>query len=273
MMMIALFLAAVLEKGVAGYAALDLDSGRRIEVHGGDRFPMGSVFKLPTAIALLRRVDRGEFHLDQSVTITPDEFVGGWSPIRENAHGKPVTMTLGELLRFMLGESDNTAADKVLAMIGGPEVVTKTIRDFGIDDIRVDRSERILGRDSADKMAYANDPRDTSTPNAMIALLSKIYFREEGLSPQSHALMFNIMASTPRGKTKLPAAVPPGSVVAHKTGLMPGVSNDVGIVTTPDGKHHFAIAVFVKASPLKDEEKDAQVREIAHNLYEQLAQR
>jgi beta-lactamase class A len=271
MMMIALLLAAVLDKGVAGYAALNLDTGRRIEVRGDERFPMGSVFKLPAAIALLRRVDRGAFHLDQSVTITPDEFVGGWSPIRDSAHGKPVTMTLGELLRFMLGESDNTAADKVLSMIGGPEAVTKTIRDLGIQDIRVDRSERILGRDSADMIAYANDPRDTSTPNAMINLLRKIYLREDGLSPESHALMFNIMASTPRGKTKIPAAVPPGSVVVHKTGLMPGVSNDVAIVTIPDGKHHYAIAVFVKASPLSDEQKDAEVREIAHGLYEQLS--
>src|ERR1041385_2124866 len=108
MMMTALFLAAVLNKGVAGYAALNLDTGRRIEVRGDERFPMGSVFKLPTAIALLRRVDRGQFHLDQSVTVTPDEFVGGWSPIRDKANGKPVTMTLGELLRAMLGDSDNT---------------------------------------------------------------------------------------------------------------------------------------------------------------------
>jgi len=269
-MMTALFLAAVLNKGIAGYAALNLETGRRIEVRGDERFPMGSVFKLPTAIALLRRVDRGQFHLDQSVTIAPDEFVGGWSPIRDNAHGKPVTMTLGELLRAMLGDSDNTAADKILAMLGGPDVVTRTIRELGIEDMRVDRSERILGHDSADMIAYANDARDTSTPNAMIILLRRIYQREEGLSPESHALLFNIMASSPRGKTKIPAAVPPGSVVAHKTGLMPGVSNDVAIVTTPDGKHHFAIAVFVKASSLSDEQKDAQVREIAHELYEQL---
>ena len=60
--------------GVVGYAALNLDTGQHFAERGDKRFPMGSVFKFPTAIALMRRVDAGEFKLDQSVTITPDEF-------------------------------------------------------------------------------------------------------------------------------------------------------------------------------------------------------
>src|SRR5436853_81274 len=105
--------------GVAGYAALDLDTGKRVVERGDERFPMGSVFKFPAAIALMRRVDAGELKLDQKVTITPEEFSLGYSPIRDNAKGQPVTMTLDELLQNMLGGSDNTAADKVLSILGG----------------------------------------------------------------------------------------------------------------------------------------------------------
>ena len=256
--------------GVAGYAALNLDSGRHIAERGDERFPMGSVFKFPTAIALMRRVDAGEFKLDQSVTITPDEFSLGYSPIRDNAHGEPVTMTLRELLESMLGVSDNTAADKILAMIGGPQYVTKVIRDLGIKDIRVDRNERTLCTESLkDMLAYSRDPRDTATPNAMIELLRIFYLRKDKLKPASHDLMMKIMENTKTGPNRIRAAVPAGSVVAHKTGQMPGTLNDAAIVTSPDGKHHIAIVVFTKGSKIEDvEERDEMIRRNVREMWE-----
>jgi len=259
--------------GVAGYAAMNLDTGQRVASHGDERFPMGSVFKFPTTIALLQRVDRGEFRLDQRVTITPEEFSMGWSPIRDNAHGQSVTMTLRELLVFSLGQSDNSAVDKILSMIGGPEVVTQTLRTLGIKDIRVDRKENDFGRDAvADMLAYSRDPRDTSTPNAMVDLLRLVYLRKEKLSPSSHNLMMTIMETSMTGPHRIREAMPAATIVAHKTGTMPGTSNDIAIVSSLDGKHHVAIAVLTKGSKMSEEDRDALIRELTMSAWSTLTQ-
>jgi beta-lactamase class A len=276
--MIALFLAAALQSGdglqpvparaqarahIGGYAAINLDTGKRVALNGDERFPMASVFKVPAAIALLQRVDRGEFRLDQKVTITPAEFSRGWSPIRDAANGQTVTMSLREMLVFLLSVSDNTAVDKAFTMMGGPVEVTKALRKLGIEGIRVDRKENEVGRDAvADPDAYARDPRDTATPNAMADLLRLIYRRKVKLSPSSHALMMSLMELSPTGPRRLRETFA-GSIVAHKTGNMPGTANDVGIVTTIDGKHHLAIAIFTKASKMSEDERDAAIRELA----------
>ena len=259
--------------GVAGYAAMNLDTGQRVASHGDERFPMGSVFKFPTTIALLQRVDRGEFRLDQRVTITPQEFSMGWSPIRDNAHGQSVTMTLRELLVFSLGQSDNSAVDKILSMTGGPEVVTQTLLTLGIKDIRVDRKENDFGRDAvADMLAYSRDPRDTSTPNAMVDLLRLVYLRKEKLSPSSHNLMMTIMETSMTGPHRIREAMPAATIVAHKTGTMPGTSNDVAIVSSLDGKHHVAIAVLTKGSKMSEEDRDALIRELTMSAWSTLTQ-
>ena len=262
-MIAALFLATALSSGVGGYAAIDLDTGKRVAMNGDERFPMASVFKIPAAIALLQRVDRGEFKLEQKITITPAEFSRGWSPLRDAARGQAITMSLREMLVYMLPLSDNTAVDKAFTMMGGPAETTKVLRKLGIKGVRVDRRENEVGRDAmADPAAYALDPRDTATPNAMADLLRMIYKRKVKLSHASNDLMMSLMELSPTGQHRLREAFA-GSTVAHKTGNMPGTANDVGIVSTLDGKHHMAIAVFTKASKMTDAEQDAAIRELA----------
>src|SRR5262249_5639543 len=143
---------------------------------------------------------------------------------------------------------------------------------LGIRDIRVDRNERGLGRDAtADMLAYSRDPRDTSTPNAMIDLLRIFYLRKEKLKPASHDLMMKIMTETKTGPNRIKAAVPEGSIVAHKTGQMPGTLNDAAIVTSPDGKHHIAILVFTKGSKIEDvEQRDDMIRRDVKRMWEQV---
>src|SRR5690242_16928051 len=102
-------IAAIIAKvpATVGVAALDLETGRRVSIRGGERFPMGSVFKFPVALAFLKRIDAGEFSLDTSITIQPSEFCPvGRSPIRDNAKGQPVTMTYAAILDAMLRDSD-----------------------------------------------------------------------------------------------------------------------------------------------------------------------
>src|SRR4028118_1041152 len=123
--MITIILAAILQlppqksDAVIGVSAIHLESGKRLSVRGTDRFPMGSVYKFLIALAVLRRVDAGTLSLQQSVTIEPEDFSLGHSPLRDAAHGRPITLTVRELLRHMVSISDNTASDTLLALVGG----------------------------------------------------------------------------------------------------------------------------------------------------------
>ncbi|HEX7151856.1 MAG TPA: class A beta-lactamase [Thermoanaerobaculia bacterium] len=253
---------------VIGVTAVHLESGRRISIRGGERFPMGSVYKFPIGIAVLRQVDSGKLSLTQEVTVQPKDFYPrGWSPLRDEAKGQPVTRTVGQLLELMVSISDNTASDVLLALVGGPKAATRP-------NVRIDRSEKEIMTDIAKDgdAAYGTDPRDTTTPDAMADLLVSFWKTREGLSPASHALLLKHLTDSPTGERKLRAAVPEGWSVAHKSGMMPQTSNDVGILTSPDGKHHIVIAVFAKQSTSEYKVIDADVAAvtravIAHFLH------
>src|SRR5688572_10705196 len=82
--------------------------------------------KFPIAIAVLRRVDAGTLSLDTAVTIEPKDFSPGWSPLRDRAKGKRVTVTNRELLALMLRDSDNTPCDYYIRLLGA-KAITREI--------------------------------------------------------------------------------------------------------------------------------------------------
>ena len=261
-------LTAIIAKTPAtvGVAAVDLKSGSLIAIRGDERFPMASVFKVPVALTFLRQVDAGKFHLDEKVTIPVSIFAPGFSPIRDHAHGQPVTMTYGEVLAAMLRDSDNTAADFLLPKVGGGAAVTKRMRELGIRAIRVDRTEREMAYDlhKLGTARFTADPRDTATPNAAIELLRIIERGGEGLSPASHALVIKLMSDTTTGPKRIKAGLPPGTLFAHKTGTMPGGANDIGILM----KERILIAVFTKASTTEAmEPREGAIAELARAVY------
>ena len=250
-----------------GLTAIHLETGRTVSIRGGERFPMGSVYKVPIGIAVLKLVDAGKLTLEQKVTIEPKDFAGGWSPLRDEAKGKAVTRSVGELLELMVSISDNTASDALLKLIGGPKIATT-------NDVRVDRSEKEIHEDiekhGAD--AYTRDVRDTTTPDAMAKLLVRLWRNELGLSKKSHALLVKHMTDSPTGKEKLRAAAPKGWEVAHKSGMMPRTSNDVGILTAPGGKQHIVIAVFATRATSDYAAIDADVAAAARAAIAELMQ-
>lgn len=259
---------------VIGVAAIHLESGRRLSVRGTERFPMGSVYKFPIALTVLRRVDGGELALSQEVTIAPKDFAPGWSPLREQAKGKAITLTVGQLLRHMVSISDNTASDALLRLAGGPPAVSARMAELGFGGLRLDRSETQMAGDLAKpngKAHYAIDVRDTATPEDMAALLFAFWRGRDGLSKESHALLVTMMTETVTGARRIKAAVPKGATVAHKTGTMPGTANDVAVVTTPDGANHIVIAIFTKGASAKNEICEDDIAAVARKVYEALA--
>lgn len=232
-----------------GVTAIHLETGERVSTRGAEHFPMGSVYKFPIALTVLRRVDAGTLSLTQKVTIEPDDFAGGWSPIRDAANGKAVTHTIAELLEAMVMMSDNTASDILLELTGGPGAVSTRMAELGAARVRVDRSEKqILAELNKPgyEERYGSDVRDSATPDAMADLLVTFWKGRDGLSRASHDLLAKWMLESPTGERKLRTALPGGWTLAHKSGQMPRTSNDVGVLISPDGKQHIAIALFSK---------------------------
>lgn len=258
-------------QGRVGIAATKLETGETVALNDEQQFPMQSVYKFPIAMAVLAQVDQGRLALDQRVRVEPDDFVSELqhSPIRdENPQG--VELSLADLLRYMVVESDGTACDVLLALIGGPDVATQYLRGLGIDDIAVVNTEKEIGQDNA--VQY----RNYATPKDAVALL-RLLHEGQGLSDASRALLLQLMTETPTGPNRIKGLLPEGTPVAHKTGssrTVDGVTaatNDVGIVTLPDGEH-FAIAVFVADSTADDAARELVIAKAARAAWDTWAQ-
>ena len=230
--------------GPVGVAVSLIGSDEVVAVNGQKHFPMQSVYKLPIGMAILHQIDQGRLKLDQKVVVKPNEYVGSGqlSPLRDR-NPRGVELTINELLTYAVSVSDGTASDVLLRVAGGAEAVMSYLRGLGIDGVMVLDTEMAIGRDS--EVQY----RNWATPESALALL-RIVADGRSLSPASHELLIKLLTETQTGPKRIKGMLPPGTVVAHKTGSsgtsggLTRATNDIGLVTLPDGKQ-MAVAVFV----------------------------
>lgn len=254
-------------KGRVGVAAVVLETGETVSLSPHDHFPMQSVYKLPIGMAVMKQVDAGKLKLEQKVRVTKNDFIGRnqHSPIRDkNPNG--VEMSVGELLRFAISESDGTASDVLMKLAGGPGVVQAYLSELKITDMIVLNTEKELGQDQ--QVQY----RNWASPEAAVALLRALHERR-GLSESSQTLLLKVMIESTPGAKRLKGLLPVGTVVAHKTGTSgsrngaTAATNDIGIVTLPNGRH-VAIAVFVSDSPADEATREGVIAKVAKAVWD-----
>ncbi len=254
---------------VVGVSVLHLESSRRVSYRGGERFQMASVFKVPVAIAVLDAVENGRLRLDQDVEIRESdrEEVG---PIYDS--WKPgVRVTVAYMVDVMLVDSDNTAADKLIELLGGPAAVEKALTAKGVPGIRISLDEKGMGAAiRTDLAALERGEQNGATPDAMAALLGRL-FKGELLPGPSTLRVLDAMRRCATGDRRLRAGLPKGTEVRDKTGTLRSCSNDAGIVTLPDGTH-LVVAVFTRGGtdPAK---RDAAIASVARAAWEAFAPR
>lgn len=229
--------------GRIGVAAMDLDAGGQIFINGDMPFPMASTAKVAVAATFLEQVEKGTYRLDQQFPMMiPVRETGTRSAEAPLRPGE--VMTAQSLMELMITRSHNEATDGLIRAVGGFENVNNWLSRKGISGQRLDHTMATLVRDDGKvDPARVIDTRTSSTPRAMIALLAAID-RGGVLAPESRAVLLDTMTRTSTGKTRIRAGVPEGTLVAHKTGTLAGVTDDVGIVRLPDGRH-LAVAFFV----------------------------
>ena len=201
-----------------GIAAVDLSNGQSISIKGNTPFPMASTVKVAVAALYLAQVDHGQRSLDDTINGTP----------------------VRSLMARMLIHSDNRATDILLKDLGGPTALHDWLHQNGVTGLRVDRTIAQLLSDKRDLW----DRRDSSTPQAMVDLLRRIY-RAELIRPESRNYLLGLMSRCETGKNRMKALLPYGTTVEHKTGTLTGLADDVGFITMPDG-HRIAVAIFTR---------------------------
>jgi len=257
---------AGLAKGRVGVSAVVLETGEMLaSLNSHEHFPMQSVYKLPISMAVMKQVDSGKLKLDQIVKIAREDYVphGSHSPIRDRNRA---ALSVNELLRFAISESDGTASDVLLKLAGGPETVQAFLGELDLKDLIIRDTEKALAED------HSVQYRNYATPDAAVGLLRALYQRR-GLSEASQALLLKYMIESTPGAKRLKGLLPAGTIVAHKTGTsgtekgITAATNDIGIINLPNGKH-LAIAVFVSDSPADEAVREAVIARIAKAVWD-----
>jgi len=286
-------------QGTVGVASMHLETGRTLRLHADEFFPMASTVKIAVAAVILDVVDSGEVSLASQIPVARSEMTPG-GPLGSVRWRPGLEFSIADLITCMITESDNTAADVLYRVAGGPSAVRAYLRALGVKDMYPARYMRELLRDvwsipappspetslvdqcrrTASKKApvcrsearrkhpeYDADPRDQATPDAMVELLHKIW-AEDGVSGTTRSVLLDNMEKSATGLKRIQGRLPTGSVVADKTGTLAGTTNDVGFITLPDDRGHIALAIVMKGSTAPSVTRERVIADIARLIYD-----
>lgn len=253
-------------RGRIGVAAVDLSTGRTVGILGDQRFPMASTSKVAIAAVFLAGVEQGKWSLTSEfpllIPVKTAPFSTAVAPVRPGAY-----MSGRDLIEQMITRSNNYATDTLLKVVGGPRAVNDWVHNTaGITDWSLDRDIATLVRDDgAIDPAQVIDKRDSATPFAMVKLLTGIY-QGKWLKADSRDVILGAMSRCRTGRHRIPAMMPAGVTVSHKTGSLNNTSSDVGIIETSDGRA-FAVAIYVTGQGSRPS-RESRIAQIARAIYD-----
>jgi beta-lactamase class A len=227
-----------------------------------ERFKMCSTFKLLLVGAVLARADQGSENLSRKVRYGGGDLLS-YAPITR-AHVMEGGMSVAGLCEAAVTLSDNTAANLLLASLGGPAVVTAFARRLGDPVTRLDRNEPALNTTGP------NDPRDTTSPKAMMGDLRRLVFGD-ALSARSRAQLAAWLVETRTGDHRLRAGVPASARMGDKTGTYPddGSVSDVAVVW-PNHGAPILISAYATGSQAPTPRIEATLAEVGRVVFETL---
>lgn len=247
-------------RGRLGCYALDTGSGRELMARADERFAMCSTFKATLAAAMLGRIDRGAIEGSEVLRFDPAALLPT-SPVTARSGGSIAVLAACEAI---VSYSDNTAANLLLARIGGPPALTDYFRQLGDEVSRLDRYELELNANEP------GDPRDTTSPRAMAGTLRRLLLGD-ALGSASRELLTGWMRNEQNGKARVRAGVPAGWRVANKPGTSSnGATNDIAVLWPPVGAP-IVLAVFVNAPAADGATRQRAIARVAGVVAEDFA--
>ncbi|PKV14043.1 class A beta-lactamase [Xanthomonas prunicola] len=240
--------------GRLGISLLDTATGQRIEQRQDERFPLCSTFKFLLVAAVLQRVDRGELRLDRQVPIRAEDMLSYAPATKPHVGG---SLSLAELCQAAMIFSDGVAANLLLTQVGDPVGLTAFIRTLGDTQTRSDRNEPSMNNFALD------DPRDTTTPAAMLGSMRAVLLGD-ALQPASRKRLTDWMIDNRTGDDCLRAGFPQGWKVGDKTGNNGTDSrNDIGIVWVPGQQAPLLLTTYLNKATVDADARDAALKAVA----------
>jgi beta-lactamase class A len=244
-----------------GVAVYDFRSGTTLLRNEHEVFHAASTMKVPVMLGIFEAVSRGELRLDQPVSVKNDFvsiFDGSHYALeaREDSDRELYDMVgrevpLEELVRRMIVKSSNLATNIVIEFIGAPRVMSlmKTIGAFNIQVLR----------GVEDDKAYHAGMNNTTTAYDLMQVFRALGERRVISAGASERMIGILLAQ--EHNNGIPAGLPPGTRVAHKTGWIPEIAHDAGIVFRPDGSSY--VLVVLTRGFKKDDEAQRVIARIA----------
>lgn len=279
-------------KAEIGVAIMGLGNKDTLTFNNSKHLPMQSVYKFHLALAVLHQVDKGKLSLNQMLSIKKSEMDSTtWSPMYKKFPNQDFEISIADILRYTVSQSDNNGCDILFRLLGGTKKVHKFIRKTGIKEVAIQATEAEMHKD------WRTQFTNWTTPLAAVQLLAKF---KEGkiLSEKNTDFLWQLLVETSTGANRIKGLLPEGTIVGHKTGTAryeghaESVVNDIGIVNMqknpryylencfPPSKQrrkkmqkiinlqNYAIAVFVSNSLENDDTNARIIAEISKAVFD-----
>lgn len=239
-----------------------------VVVNNDVRYPLMSVVKFHQALAVAGWMQCRGTSLDSLIFISPEQLKPNtYSPLRDRYPSGNVRLSIRELLRYTLQQSDNNACDILFEMLGGASAVDRYIRALGINDFSVSQTEDDMHRDV--QVSYLN----WSSPLEAARLL-EVFLTTDWPGCLHRSFIKQTMMECNTGRDRLPAPLQgTEAVIGHKTGSgdvnaegLLIATNDIGFVYLPDGRR-YVVAVFVKDAAADDRSNAQLIARISETIY------
>jgi beta-lactamase class A len=276
-------------RGSLGASVKHLGTGENASLNGDEVFPSASVRKIAIIAEAYRQAEGGAFSLDATMVLRHEDKVPGTGVLRELSPG--LELTHRDLISLMMILSDNTATDYIMCVLGR-EKINANLERLGLERTRIVAGSRavlfdMIGLDDlpeeektidvfrgksrgarlAGSWSAGTRYNNVTTPREMLRLVESIV-RCNGISEESSRAILETMSRCQTGANRIPKYLPMREVeVAHKTGSLPGVRNDAGLITLLDTGERYILSCFTNEA-VDDFEAEEVIAKVSKSVYD-----
>jgi beta-lactamase class A len=243
--------------GRVGLYAENLATGSKLAWRADERFVMCSTFKASLVASVLQRVDSGKSDLSRMIPYTEAELCE-YAPVAKKNLDKGA-MSVADMCQAAVELSDNTCANKLLEVIGGPQAMTQFWRSIGDTSSRLDHNEPVLN------WPPSGNPEDTTTPAAMSGNMRSLVLGDV-LQPSSRERLTGWMLNCQTGAKRLRAGLPPSWRVGDKTGNnLKDAAGDIAVIW-PKADQPIVVAAYTQGGTPTTDQIDAVFKAIGQRV-------
>ena len=207
----------------------DISNGKYVDIKGDTPFPAASIIKIPVLISLFKTIEAGKFSKNDKIPLEEYYRSEGSGSLQYKPEG--YSLTIDDLARLMITESDNSSTNMLMSAIGSMTSVNDDVKSWGLKNTHINTWLPDMGG------------TNYTTSKDLVTMLYNLD-NEAFLSLESRADIFDYMGHVKNNRL-LAAGIPSDASIAHKTGDIGSMLGDAGIIYAPNGRKYI-VAILVK---------------------------